>query len=399
MRRIAFCLLVLFLLIPSAVRADNPAYHQVAWGETLYSIARQSGVSPQALAAANGLTVNSWVYAGQTLKIPGGSSSAPAPSAPRTTPSGIYTVRAGDTLTGIAQYFGLSADALAAANDMPANGFVYTGWQLKIPGRTTAAAAANAPAKTSGAYIVQPGDTLFGVALKYGVSTQSIALANNLPSYFIYSGQRLVIPNIARSTGGAVSSAPAAVSGGALNVSVAGVPAWRQQQTLTCEEAAAAMAVRGALSEAQILRVMPRSDNPFAGIRGSTNYPVYGGFSNYGVYAQALKIGLAALGRGSTVLYGQSYGDFKNTVIDNLRSGRPVIWWTTWHQTYQNPRAVSTSGGAVTLVPYEHTVVIIGATDQGVRYADPYDGTYRSTSWSDFQRTSGYFGNMALVIP
>ncbi len=404
MRRIiTLFLFALLLALPSTARADSPAYHTVAWGETLYSIARATGVSPQSLAAANGLTLNSWVYAGQVLKVPGaGGPSAPAPA--QTTPSGIYTVRAGDTLIGIAQQFGVSVNALAAANNMPWNGFVYTGWQLKIPGGGSAPASSNTgttptTANSTSAYIVQPGDTLFAIAVRNGVSIQSIALLNNLRTYFVYSGQRLVIPG----SGGAPASPPAAVpanpGNSALNVRVSGIPVYKQQQTLTCEEASAAMALRGAVSEAQILAVMPRSDNPFKGIRGSTNYPVYGGLSNYGTYAQGLQLGLSALGRASTVLYGQAFGDFKNTVISNLRAGRAVVWWTTWRQSYQSPQWVRTADGtSVKMVPYEHSVVLIAANDGGVTYADPYDATTRSASWANFQRVSGYFDNMALVI-
>ena len=144
---------------------------------------------------------------------------------------------------------------------------------------------------------------------------------------------------------------------------------------------------------------MPRSDNPFKGIRGSSNYAYYGGLTNYGTYAQGLQRGLAALGRSSTVLYGQSYADFKNAVLANLRAGRAVLWWTTWRQTYQTPQWVKTSDGAsVKLVPYEHTVVITAAGDAGVTFNDPYDGTVGSTSWANFQRVSAYFNNMALVV-
>src|SRR5258705_497904 len=83
------------------------------------------------------------------------------------------------------------------------------------------------------------------------------------------------------------------------------------KQTLTCEESAAAMALRGALTEAQIVAAMPRSDNPFEGIRGSTNFELLGGLTHYGTYAQALQKGLAKLGRQSTTYYGQSYDKFK----------------------------------------------------------------------------------------
>jgi LysM repeat protein len=417
LRRVVLSLLfVLVLALPSTARADSPTYHTVAWGETLYSISRAFGIAPQSLAAANGLTLNSWVYAGQVLKIPGARPAAAAPSAPQKTPSGVYTIRAGDTLSSVAQQFGVSLDALAAANNLPTNGWVYSGWQLKIPGNgapaspsvASPAPAAHGPAT---AYIVQPGDNLFRIALRYGTTTQAIALANNLSSYFVYSGQRLVIAG----NGDVQSSAPAQPSApadppqasapsnttsGALNVRVNGIPLYKQQQTLTCEEAAAAMAVRGALSEAQIVRAMPRSDNPFEGIRGTTDFPLYGGLTNYGTYAQGLQKGLAALGRTSTVLYGQAYTDFRNALVSNLKAGQAVIWWTTWRQTYQRSAVVSTSGGAkVTLVPYEHSVLIVAANDAGITYNDPYDGTVRFTSWATFQRVSAYFNNMALVVP
>jgi LysM repeat protein len=42
---------------------------------------------------------------------------------------------------------------------------------------------------------VQPGDTLFSIAIRYGVAWQNVATANNIPApYIIYVGQTLVIP-------------------------------------------------------------------------------------------------------------------------------------------------------------------------------------------------------------
>lgn len=422
-RRIAVSLLfALLAALPSTAQADSPPYHTVAWGETLYSIARLYGVSPQSLAVANGLGLNSWVYAGQSLRIPGVAANAPVVSQPQKTPSGIYTIRAGDTLFSISQQFGITLNALAAANNIPANGVIYTGWQLKIPASAVVATppppVVRAAATTSdGAttYIVQPGDTLFRIALRYGTTPQAISLANSLPSYFVYTGQRLIISDA--STGvqpqpppppqAPVPIAPAtpnaprapAVPNGSISASVSGIPRLHQQQTLTCEESAASMVLRGAVTEAQIVKVMPRSDNPFEGIRGSTNYPFYGGLANYGTYAQGLQKGLAALGHASTVMYGQSSAEFKNSIVANLTAGRGVIWWTTWRQVYQTPAWVKTSSGAkVKLVPYEHTVVIVAADNGGIAYHDPYDATLRYVSWITFQRVSAYFDNMALVV-
>jgi LysM repeat protein/uncharacterized protein YvpB len=417
MKRVLLLLIFVSALVaPAAAFADSPT-HVVAYGETLYSIARQYGVSPAALAAANGITTQSWVYAGQRLTIPGagdysGTANSSAISVAQATPGGIYMVRAGDTLSSVSRKFGVSVHAIADANDIPPNGFLYTGWQLKIPGaRTVSASVNNAPAANSAnapnppqaaanpttPYIVRAGDTLYGIAIRHNVTMAAIRIANNLPTPFVYTGQRLIIPNTATASTPAVKSSNSAPAG--LLARVENVPAYRQEQTLTCEESAASMALRGALSEAEIVSAMPRSDNPFQGIRGSTDYSLIGGLTHYGTYAQALQKGLAKLGRQSTVYYGQSYAQFKTSLVENLKQGHPVIWWTTWRESHQRPQMVQVSDGTeVPLTPYEHAVVIVAATEQGVTYHDPYDGSVRFTNWENHRRTSGYFNNMALVI-
>jgi LysM repeat protein/uncharacterized protein YvpB len=388
-RVLILVLLLLIALTPVSVVADNPTTHTVAWGETLYSIARTYGITPQALASANKIDVNSWVYAGQRLAIPAGGGSAQADSA---TPGGYYTVRAGDTLFSIATRFGTTVGAIAAANNLPANGVLYVGWTLKVP---SPAPAQSAPKAQTQSYIVQQGEYLALIAVRYNTTAQAIALANSLPnSWLIYAGQRLTIPTASTPVPPAVAAPVSSI-----NVRLGNVPLYKQKQTLTCEEASAAMATRGAITEAQLLTVMPRSDNPFVGIRGRTNSSYYGGLDDYGVYAQGLQKGLTALGYKSQVLYGQSYDDFKTALLDNLSAGHPIIWWHTWQDTYQTPVMVKTSdGSSVKLVPYEHAGVIVAANDRGVTYHDPYDATIRLVSWADFRRVSAYFGNMALVV-
>lgn len=423
MRRLRFFLLLaLALALPLTAQADGPA-HVVAYGETLYSIARQYGVSPTALADANGLTTQSWVYAGQRLMIPGQSAPTSSLAPASASPSGIYVVRAGDTLYSLSRRFGVSVSALADANNIPPNGVLYTGWQLKIPGANAAAspppsnnaAPANANAAASpprsansssslstSTYIVQPGDNLFRIAIRAGVTMQAIVIANNLTTQFVYSGQRLTIPgssNVSASSPAPAVNSPANAAAAGARVGPRDIPVYKQKQTLTCEEAAAAMALKGAVTEAQLVAAMPRSDNPFEGIRGDTDHPLYGGLTHYGTYAHGLQKGLAKLGHPSTAYYGQPYATFKQTILDNLKAGRAVIWWTTWHESYQRPETVTLSTGVkITLTPYEHTVVIVSANDSGVTYNDPYDGTVRFTSWTNHERTSGYFGNMALIV-
>ncbi len=377
------------ILISHPARADSQTItHAVAWGETLYSLARVYNISSETIANANRIGANSWLYAGQRLTIPAYGNQSNF----LVTPSGYYTVRAGDSLENISARFNLSLDALAAANDLPRDGMLYVGWLLKIPGASASSESASAGAVS--AYIVQRGDSLAAIAFRFGTTIHSIAFANNLPNlWLIYAGQRLKIPRFSAPRASAI---PAASPN---EIRLANVPLYRQQQSLTCEEAAAAMATRGRISEAQLLAVLPRNENPFLGIRGRTNAPVWGGLTDYGIYAPALQKGLSALGVKSNLLFGQSPADFRNAILAHLRAGRAVMWWHTWQESYQSPVVVKTSdGAAVKLVPYEHTSVIVGANDRGVIYHDPYDAAIRFATWADFKRVSAYFDNMALAI-
>ena len=204
----------------------------------------------------------------------------------------------------------------------------------------------------------------------------------------VFGGQVLEIPL----TPPAIESVPATVR-------LSGVPLLRQRQSLTCEEAAAAMAARGQFSEARLVRAMQRSPNPFLGIRGRTNAPVFGSLSDYGTYAQAVKAGLDRLGYPATVMYGQSYASFRSDIEAALRANQPVVWWTTFRQMRQAPVNISLADGTrVRMVRYEHAVTIVGETSTGFIYHDPYNATVRTVSFADHQRVSAYFNNMALLV-
>jgi LysM repeat protein len=62
--------ILLIAAVSSSAAAASPTYHTVKWGQTLYSIAREYGVSVWAIACANGLHNPNYIYAGQTLVIP-----------------------------------------------------------------------------------------------------------------------------------------------------------------------------------------------------------------------------------------------------------------------------------------------------------------------------------------
>ncbi len=174
---------------PAMAQVETGEAHIVQPGETLYSLSRRYGVSVYKLAEANGLTVNTWLYVGQQLTIPG-LAPDPPPPAVSDTPS-AYIVRPGDTLMSIAARHGVRASALAAANGLTLISWVYVGQRLTIPGQPTDPP----PTAPGGAYTVQRADTLFSIARRHGATVAALRAANHLGSNLIYVGQELTIPD------------------------------------------------------------------------------------------------------------------------------------------------------------------------------------------------------------
>jgi len=118
-----------------------------------------------------------------------------------------YVVQRGDNLFRIALSFKTTVAAIQAANGLTSTR-INVGQVLVIPVGSTPVAAATttpktpAPAKTgtaaptakARAHVVQQGDNLFRIALKYGTTVAAIRAANGLTSTTIYVGQVLIIP-------------------------------------------------------------------------------------------------------------------------------------------------------------------------------------------------------------
>lgn len=95
-----------------------------------------------------------------------------------------YTVRSGDTLSGIAARYGTSWQRLAELNGLPDPNVIHPGQVLTVDG--------GAPAPAAQTYTVQPGDTLSGIASAYGTSWQHLADINGIANpNLIHPGQTL----------------------------------------------------------------------------------------------------------------------------------------------------------------------------------------------------------------
>jgi LysM repeat protein len=231
--RFAGVLVVLLsTILVGPVYADDGSVYVVQPGDTLLQIAARYGLTATQLASANGLQWNSWVYVGQRLRIPGGGTGVVTATASSVAPGGTYVVRPGDSLIAIAARHGVSAAQLASANGLSAGGWVYVGQRLQIPGgsttpaapaTTTTTAAPGALADTGpssrswpaarsvpvtppgGTYVVRPGDTLISIAARHNVTVGDLARANGLyGNSWVYTGQQLKIP------GGSSASAASA---------------------------------------------------------------------------------------------------------------------------------------------------------------------------------------------
>ncbi len=111
----------------------------------------------------------------------------PAP----TTGTGTHVVQAGENLFRIALRYGTSVEALAQANGITNPSLIYVGQQLKIPGTSE-------PSPSPGGekvHVVQPGENLFRIALKYNYSYLYLAQYNGISNpNFLSVGQKIVIP-------------------------------------------------------------------------------------------------------------------------------------------------------------------------------------------------------------
>ncbi len=210
MKRVAFFLLtVLWLFVApfgamAAPSGQGPVTHVVQPGESLSSIAMRYGVSLVDLARANGLTTRSWVYTGQVLQVP----SAGAASVVGTTGS-VHVVQRGETLASIAWRYGVTVDQLVQANGLPSSHWIYVGQRLVVPGAAQAGAAQATAIPSGGVHVVQAGESLSSIAARYGLSVWDLARANNLSVLsWVYVGQRLVLPGASGGQAPAQAAAP-----------------------------------------------------------------------------------------------------------------------------------------------------------------------------------------------
>jgi membrane-bound lytic murein transglycosylase D len=113
---------------------------------------------------------------------------SPAPARPR-----YHTVRAGQSLWSVARQYGVSVPDLAAANDLSASSQLSVGAKLEIPGSGSPARAATTSDSVRMTYKVRKGDTLSEIADRYNVTVRQLMSWNNMRRTAVKAGQRLIL--------------------------------------------------------------------------------------------------------------------------------------------------------------------------------------------------------------
>ena len=193
--------------------ANQGKTHTVVSGDTLSGIARKYGVTVAQLKQWNNLK-SDLIHPGQVLKVSGDNTSNVKPSTDNNNnnntnkPGGEkptngtkHTVKSGETLYGIALKYGVTVAQIKQWNNLK-NDIIYVGQSLIVSSngssnnqteKPTTPTNPTTPNTNSQKHTVKSGDTLSGIAWKYGVTVAQLKQWNNLKSDIIYVGQTLVV--------------------------------------------------------------------------------------------------------------------------------------------------------------------------------------------------------------
>ena len=179
MRRRTAAALALALLLPLPGLAGEVV---VRPGETLSEIAERYGTSVQRLMQLNGLRSATDLWAGSRIQVPGAAGgSRSGGGSGSTTVNANYTVKSGETLSELAERYGTSVQRLMQLNNLASASDLWAGSRIQVPVRRTATAARPAPVnRNASQHKVQSGETLSVIADRYGLSMQTLVSLNSL---------------------------------------------------------------------------------------------------------------------------------------------------------------------------------------------------------------------------
>ncbi len=185
--------------------------HEVAEGESLAAVAKKYGVSAEQLAELNDLEGES-LDEGLRLTVPATTKlrlyrTYGSAGGLHEPGTGRYRIASGDTLGGIARRFGISVSQLRAWNGLSGN-LIRAGRYLIVRPDGEGGGSTTSSASADGRYHVRSGDTLGKIAARFGVTVRQLQSWNGLRGTRINVGQSLRVPNLAKASTSSQASAP-----------------------------------------------------------------------------------------------------------------------------------------------------------------------------------------------
>ena len=203
---------------------SSNGYYTVLSGDTLSGIALKFSTTSSKLAQLNSISNPNLIYVGQRLLVNQSSnsnSSSSGQSSSTTTnteaSAASYTVKSGDTLSGIASRYNTTVNQIVSLNQLSNPNLIYVGQVLKLKNSQTtnssSSSSSSTAATTVGTYTVKAGDTLSAIASRYSTSSSTLASLNSLSNpNLIYVGQVLKVSSNASTSSSTSSSANSTVT-------------------------------------------------------------------------------------------------------------------------------------------------------------------------------------------
>lgn len=202
---------------------SSNGYYTVQSGDTLSGIALKFSTTSSKLAQLNSISNPNLIYVGQRLLVNQSSnsnSSSSGQSSSTTTnteaSAASYTVKSGDTLSGIASQYNTTVNQIVSLNQLSNPNLIYVGQVLKLKNSQTtnsSSSSSSTATTTAGTYTVKAGDTLSAIASRYSTSSSTLASLNSLSNpNLIYVGQVLKVSSNASTNSSTSSSANSTVT-------------------------------------------------------------------------------------------------------------------------------------------------------------------------------------------